>query len=188
MNRKKTDIFLLLLFLAFYCNSCVSNGENKLPFIWLTDSKKFTLLPPSDIDVPLDSQQIISASYGGQDFQFIAWVSADETGLDMTLVNELGVSMGELSYRDGAVSFSSSVFPKFLKPEYIVADFQFCFYNDQKLRQTLEESGLSLEKTETGRRILKGDTVIIEIEKSQNIVKFINYLRGYAYTIEGNFS
>ena len=190
---KKTHIFFSLLFLGcLVCSSsCVSAAGGKdhsaPPYTWLTDSKKFTLLPPADIETPLDSHQLISASYDGRDYQIIAWVRADKTGLDMTLVNELGANMGELSYRDGAVSFSSSVFPASLRPEYIVADFQFCFYNDQKLRRTLEENGFSLEKTETGRRVLKGDTVIIEIEKSQNIVKFINYLRGYAYTVEGNF-
>jgi hypothetical protein len=131
--------------------------------------------------------QHISASYKGRDYFFNAWVRADETGMEMTLLNELGVNMGELSCRDGAVSFSSTVFPQSLKPEYIVADFQLCFYNTRALRQSLEDCGLSFEAGENNRRIFQGKTLIIEIEKSRNTVRLINHLRGYAYTLEGNF-
>jgi len=105
----------------------------------------------------------------------------------MSLVNELGAPMGELSYHNGLVSFSSPVFPSSLKPEYIVADFQFCFYNIFALRQALENCGLLLETTENSRRIIQGDNVIIEIEKNQNTVRLVNHLRGYAYTLEGDF-
>ena len=185
LGCKKTYIIFPLLFFCLF--SCASTGTRAdLPYTWLTNSKKFTLLPPHDIEAPFDSQQIISASYGGRDYQFTAWVKADETGLEMTLVNDLGASMGELSYRDGTLSFSSTVFPASLKPEYIVADFQLCFYNAGKLRLTLEKQGLSLEDTGSARRVLNGNTAIIEIEKKPNSVKFVNNLRGYAYTIEGS--
>jgi len=135
----------------------------------------------------MDSYQLVSASYGGLDYFLNAWVRADETGMEMTLLNELGANMGELSYRDGAVSFSSTVFPKSLKPEYIVADFQLCFYNAGALARVLEKSGLSLEDAGTARRVLQGKKIIIEIEKSQNIVILVNHLRGYVYTLEGDF-
>jgi len=131
--------------------------------------------------------QRISASWQGKDYFFNAWVKADETGMEMTLLNELGVSMGELSCRKGLISFSSTIFPKSLKPEYIVADFQLCFYNATALRQALEDCGLSFENTGNNRRILKGKTLIIEIEKSRNTVRLVNHLRGYTYTLEGNF-
>jgi len=107
--------------------------------------------------------------------------------MEMTLLNELGVSIGELSYRNGLVSFSSSIFPKSLKPEYIVADFQLCFYNNIALRRALENCGLLFENTGNSRRIFQGKNLIIEIEKTPNIVKFVNHIRGYTYTLEGDF-
>jgi len=131
--------------------------------------------------------QRISASWQGRNYFLNAWIKADKAGMDMTLLNELGAQMGELSYHNGLVSFSSPVFPASLKPEYIVADFQLCFYSAPALRQALENCGLSLESTENSRRILEGKTVIIEIEKSPNTVRLINHLRGYTYTLEGNF-
>ena len=184
MNCKKTA----LLFIICLC-SCASKAairENRL-FAYLTDTSKYFLLPPESIEQSMDMIQRIAASYGSREFLLNAWVKADKTGMDITLLNELGATIGELSYRDGAVSFSSPVFPKSLKPEYIVADFQLCFYDILLLKQALEDSGLSFEYTETNRRIIQGKTVIIEIEKKSNSVRLVNHLRGYAYTLEGEF-
>jgi hypothetical protein len=134
----------------------------------------------------MNSYQLVSASYGGRDYVLNAWVRADKTGMDMTLMNELGVNMGELSYSGSAVSFSSAVFPS-AAAGYIAADFQLCFYDTLALGKALKNCGLSLEDTGTVRRVLQGKKVIIEIEKNKNIVKFVNHLRGYAYTLEGDF-
>ena len=135
----------------------------------------------------MDMAQFISASFQSQDYYCNAWVKADKTGIEMTLFNELGAAMGELSYLDGLVHFSSPVFPKSIKPEYIVADFQLCFYNPMLLGKALENCGLALAIDGTVRRILKGESIIIEIEKEDNTVHFTNFLRGYRYTLEGNF-
>jgi hypothetical protein len=135
----------------------------------------------------MDMAQYISAAYGGQDYYFNAWVQADETSIEMTLFNELGASMGELRYNEGFVELSSPVFPNSLKPEYIVADFQLCFYNPIMLRDALKNCGLAFEANEKFRRVLQGKNVIIEIEKDQNRVQIKNHLRGYSYILEGDF-
>jgi hypothetical protein len=196
LNSKKTAIILFLC-----CCSCASRVtvnedwssdwskdlSSDRPYIYLTDSKKYFLLPPEDIENPMDMAQRISASWQGKDYSFNAWVKADEAGMEMTLLNELGVNMGELSFRDGLLSFSSQVFPKSMKPEYIVADFQLSFYSVPPLRQAVENCGLSFEIGANSRRILKGKTVIVEIEKSRNTIRLVNHLRGYIYTLEGDF-
>jgi hypothetical protein len=182
----KSNKTVIILFLC--CCSCASKVPviEDRPYIYLTGRSKYFLLPCENIENSLDMAQRISASWQGMDCFFNAWVKADESGMEMTLLNELGVSMGELSYRNELVSFSSSIFPKSLKPEYIVADFQLCFYNVTALRQALKDCGLSFETSGNSRRILNGKTVVIEIEKSQNTVRLINHLRGYTYTLEGN--
>jgi hypothetical protein len=184
LNSTKTAIILFLC-----CCSCTPKDtvvDNRLN-VYLTGSSKYILLPPGNIENSLDMAQRISASYKGMDYFFNAWVKADESGMEMTLLNELGANMGELSYRNGLVSFSSPVFPPSLKPEYIVADFQLCFYNAMALRQALKDCGLSFEDAGNSRRILKGKTLIIEVERSRNTVMLVNHLRGYAYTLEGDF-
>jgi len=186
-------LFLLLgSVLVCFC-ACVSGtkaGEEKPvaePHVWLTNTSKYILLPPEDIEQPLDMPQLVSASYGDKDYYLNSWVKADAAGLNITIINELGANMGELSYRDGELSFSSAIFPPSLRPEYIVADFQLCFYKASALRRALEDCGLSFEDNWTNRRILQGKNVIIEIDKTRNVVRFVNYLRGYLYILEGNF-
>jgi len=178
-----------IIIIFFLCCSCVSKvpARGDKFYVYLTDSAIFFLLPPKEIESSMDMAQRISASWQGRDYSFNAWVKADEAGMEMILLNELGANMGELSYMNGQVSFSSPVFPKSLKPEYIIADFQLCFYNADTLRKALENCGLSLENTEDRRRIFQGKTLIIEIERGRNAVKLVNHLRGYAYTLEGSF-
>jgi hypothetical protein len=183
LNKTRTVIILFLC-----CCSCASKDTvREKPNAYLTDSSQYRLLPPENIENPLDMAQLISASYKGRDYFLNAWVKADQAGMEMTLLNELGATMGELSYRNGLASFSSPVLPQSLKPEYIVADFQLCFYSAPALREALEDCGLLFETDENSRRIFQGKTLIIEIDKSQNTVRLVNHLRGYAYTLEGNF-
>ena len=165
--------------------SCASLAREKQLHVYLTDRARYVLLPHGGIEKPMDSSQFISASYGGKDYYFNAWVRADETGMDMSLFNELGASMADLSYRDGDINFSSQVFPKNLRPEYIVADFQLCFYDPILLRRALEDCGLTLEIKGSSRRILSGKKLIMEIEKTPNAVRLVNHLRGYTYTLTG---
>ena len=187
--------FLTVLILIYLC-SCVSGGIGnhsffeKRPYAYLTNSAKYVLLAPEGIEKPMDMAQYISASYGGQDYFFNAWVKADETGMDIALFNELGAAMGDLSYRDGAVNFSSQVLPESLAPEYIVADFQLCFYDPIPLGRALKKCGLTLETRGAGssgtRRVLTGKNLVIEIEKTRDAIKLTNHLRGYSYTLKGD--
>ena len=188
MKSGKTVRLVLLSTLIFiWLCSCASRTSDKRLFAYLTDMARFVLLPPGAIEKPMDMAQYISASFMGQNHYFNAWARADETSMDMTLFSELGAAMGDLSYTDGIINFSSRVFPASLQPEYIVADFQLCFYDPVLLRRALEDCGLSLEIQLNTRRILEGRNLIIEIEKSPNRVRLVNHLRGYTYTIEGDF-
>jgi hypothetical protein len=174
-----------------YILSCASVARDDLPYTYLTDSAKFILLPPRGIEQAMDMAQHISAEFRGQSFFFNAWIKADENAIEMSLFNEMGASIGYLSYMDGATHFSSAVFPKAVmrsfKPEYILADFQLCFYDPLLLGKSLEDSGLVLEIQDGGRRILNGNEVIIDIIKTENTVSLENHLRGYSYTLEGDF-
>ena len=191
MKKKKSvkegiAVFLAVLFFVCIC-SCASRANERRLYIYLTGTARFVLLPPAAIEKPMDMAQFISASFMGQNHSFQAWVRADETGMDIAMFNEIGAAMGELSYIDGAINFSSRVFPGSLRPEYIVADFQLCFYDTVPLRRALEDSGLSLEVHGNIRRIYDGRDLIIEIERTHNKVRLVNHLRGYTYTLEGDF-
>ena len=170
------------------CSCASRRAAETLPYVWLADGSKFVLLHPQNIETLLDGPQLISASFLGQEHQMITWVKADEEGIHMVLLNEMGSNMGELSYQNGAISFTSSVFPRSLRPEYIIADFQLCFYNTPALEKALKECGLSFQETAAARRVMQRNNTIIEITMSANIIKIVNHLRGYTFTLEGDFS
>jgi hypothetical protein len=186
-KEKYCGLAFLAALVFIYLSSCSSLAVDKRPYAYLAGRSKFILLPPAAIENQVDMAQHISALYNGQRFYFSAWVLADENGIDISLFNELGAAMGELSYREGVVSMSSYVFPQSLKPEYIVADFQLCFYNSDSLSRALKDCGLVLETQNSHRRIFEGKSLIIEIEKTSGAVKLVNHLRSYSYTLEGEF-
>ncbi|MCL2765153.1 MAG: DUF3261 domain-containing protein [Treponema sp.] len=184
-----------LLFFSSVCIifilSCTSIAKKDILYINLTDNSKFVLLPPEGIEQTMDMLLFLSAEFMGQNYFLNSWVKADEDAIEMIFFNEMGASIGELSYKNGAVNFSSAVIPRSItrsfKPEYIIADFQFCFYDPFLLDKSLKDSGFILEINDGIRRILSGNNVIIEIEKKENTVKLVNHLRRYTYTLEGEF-
>ena len=199
-----------LLFFFSVCAACIlsckSVPKQDILYSDLTDSAKFVLLPPEGIEHDMDMVQFLSAEFGGQSYFFNAWVKADKNAVEMVMFNEMGAGMGELSYTGSAVHFSSTVIPKavtrYIKPEYVIADFQLCFYDPFLLDKSLKDCGLVLETgdIETGdaiygddsqpaqrRRILNGNEVLIDIKKTNSCVELVNYLRGYTYTLEGDF-
>jgi len=187
--------FFILICIVCFLSCATRTGsvaKKELPYVNLTESTKFVLLPTEGIEQYMDMVQFLSADFRGQNYFFNAWVKADENAIDMIFFNEMGASLGELSYKDSVVDFSSNVIPgiaiRFFKPEYIIADFQLCFYDPLLLNKSLKDSGLVLEIIDDGsRRIFNGNDVIIEIKKTENTVELINHLHGYAYTMEGDF-
>jgi hypothetical protein len=140
--------------------------------------------------------QQISGNYGNREWVMEAWVQADDTQINMTLFNSLGGTLGDLSFRGQEIHFTSGVLPASFKPEYILADFQFCFYKPEALAAALKDAGLTLVtdriSTEDGgyretRTVFEGKDRIIDIEKSPSSVTYTNHLRGYAYTLDGTF-
>jgi hypothetical protein len=180
------------------CIASCATMPKASPFspVYITDTSKYILLPPSDIEVPLDMPQQIAGLYGTQKFVMDAWALADEEGINLVILNSFGANMGELKFSKETLSFSSSLLPASIKPGYIVADFQFCFYRVDALTEALKACGLDFAAeqrfTENGdfieiRTITEGKKVIIEIEKTKNSVSYQNHLRGYSYTLAGTF-
>jgi hypothetical protein len=202
MKNGRPDILhSISVFLAALCilgmASCATKPKAS-PWqpVYVTDKSKYILLHPADIEVPLDMPQQITGNYGEKEFVMDAWVLADAQGINMMLLNSFGAGMGELDFREEAISFSSPFLPASIKPEYIIADFQFCFYRVDALASALKSCGLTLttELRFTGnegpvevRIITDGKKNIIEIEKTKTAVRYRNRLRGYAYILGGQF-
>lgn len=161
--------------------------------VYITNAKKITLMQPDCMNGSIDELQLLNGRYGITKFSMQAWVQSDSQKMNMELMNELGTGIGQVFYDGKNIQAESAFFPKNMKAAYIVADFQFCFYDAQKIREQLSASGLSFdERTEydengverTVRTIRDGDKTIEQITKTKNTSTLKNILRGYEYVLQ----
>ena len=188
---KKILLYLIPFFLLISCAS--SRFESEFSPVYVTNTSKYAILPTTSMNGSVDSLQKMTADFGkGNSFDFDVYVISDKTQLSMTILNEFGTTMGSLFYDGVSLDFDSMIFPKALKAEYIVADFQFCLYNVDDLKSALEKIGVNLEVTSEPldgeiaevRTLSKKGKVISKITKTALSIKYENFLRGYGYTLK----
>ena len=116
--------------------------KNHLHPVYVTNSKKIQLLSPSAMNGEKKALQLLEGSYGNNSFSLMCYLEADSSGIYISLLNEFGTGMGELSYNGERVNFESGVFPKNAKAEYIVSDLQFAYYRAEELKAVFDSAGL----------------------------------------------
>ena len=140
-----------------------------------------------EIQEKQDCLQLLNGVFGDRNFTLMMYFQGDESGIFITLLNDFGTDMGNLSYDGEEVVFNSAVFPENLKAEYILLDIQNAYYKNQSLQNAYEQVGLTFEeeKTEEGiiRRVKNGKKIVEEITINLNSIKINNYLRGYQYNL-----
>ena len=185
-NSIKVLFAFCSIFLAFSCASS-KNLQPALSPVYVTNTKKVNLLPPTDASVIIDSVYSLTMSFGKDSFSVLAYAQLDNTGITMTLLNDFGTDMGVMTYDGNSVVFDSPLLPSNIKPEYIICDIQNIYYDLVALQENYAKVGLSFEETscEFGKvRLLKnGSKLIEEINFNGNEVKLTNHLRGYEYIL-----
>jgi hypothetical protein len=187
---KKILLYLIPFFLLISCAS--SRFESEFSPVYVTNTSKYAILPTTSMNGTVDSLQKMTANFGKDNsFDFDVYVISDSSQLSMTILNEFGTTMASLFYDGASLDFDSVIFPKQLKAEYIVADFQFCLYNVDDLKPALEKIGVNLEVTSEPagdeiaevRTLSKKGKVISKITKTALSIKYENFLRGYSYIL-----
>ena len=187
---KKILLYLIPFFLLISCAS--SRFESAFSPVYVTNTSKYAILPTTSMNGTVDSLQKMTANFGKDNsFDFDVYVISDSSQLSMTILNEFGTTMASLFYDGLSLDFDSVIFPKQLKAEYIVADFQFCLYNVDDLKPALEKIGVNLEVTSEPagdeiaevRTLSKKGKVISKITKTALSIKYENFLRGYSYIL-----
>ena len=187
---KKNLLYLIPFFLLISCAS--SRFESEFSPVYVTNTSKYAILPTTSMNGTVDSLQKMTANFGKDNsFDFDVYVISDSSQLSMTILNEFGTTMASLFYDGASLDFDSVIFPKQLKAEYIVADFQFCLYNVDDLKPALEKIGVNLEVTSEPagdeiaevRTLSKKGKVISKITKTALSIKYENFLRGYSYIL-----
>ena len=158
--------------------------------VYLTNSRAMRLLPPSALDRDLEWYQQIEGSYQGETYYLDAYVQADRDHLVMVAFNSFGTEIFELQYAEGSVRCSAALSLGSMRPEYILADFQLCFFPAGPVRRALSAAGLSFEERTEGdalvRTVRAGDELIVEIRRTAGEVRYRNLLRGYQYIVRGS--
>ena len=157
--------------------------DNLLNPVYVTNRNKISLLPPSAIDFPINTYQLIEGQFGKNSFTMMAYIELSEEGIFISLLNDFGTDMGVISYDGQKVYFESPYFPKNLKGEYVISDIQNVYYNTELLKTNYEKAGLQFICGADYRQILNGNKVIEEIKFNEQSVTIKNFLRDYEYNL-----
>ena len=163
-----------------------------LRHIYVTNSKKIELLLPEYSSGVFEGLQSLSGTFGNKSFWLLSYTQIDSKGISLSLMNDFGGDMGNISYDGNQVIFDSAYFSKNLPGEYIICDIQNAFYDAAALEENYAAVGLTFETLvvlrETGepeeyRRIFDGKKLIEEIIIYNGSVSVENFLRGYEYKL-----
>ncbi len=175
--------------------------------IYYSDSKYINLLPTTAMDGSIDGIQHLDGSFAKMptkensnadtsttEFSGEVWVRANDSILSITLMGSFGVTIAELTYANDSVSFASSVIDvEKMKPEYVLSDFQACFYPFDALHKNFEKFGFDFDELRTAgsgepppdfeRTLTDNGKVILRIVRKANEIYLVNELRHYKYHI-----
>jgi len=179
---------LTFLICAVLFSSCVTVKKiNSLEPVYVTNTKQINVLPPDDIEQPIDEVMLLTADMGNQVFSTPVYVAADNSGIYMTILTDFGIAIGNIDYDGDRADMDCPMFPEKLKAVYLINEFQNAYYKAQALKQNLESSKLIFEESEKDdtivRTIKSGNKIIEDIVITSGSVEINNYLRGYKITL-----
>lgn len=172
-----------LLSSAFLFASCASTKRNVRYPVYVTNKCVIDLLPDEDCKSNVDALYSVMIKEGGDTFNTLAYLTIEDTGVYITMLNDFGVSMGSISYGQGELAMNAPMLPKMLKAQYIIADVQFAFYDEEAVRKALEYAGLNMESGEGVRTIMDGKKTVETIRQGSNEIRIENALRGYEWVL-----
>lgn len=185
---------ILIFFIMFLGASCSTLKTEKRKEatdkkVYVTDKKSITILAPDELARDVDQLQLFTGEWNEKKITMQCYTVCDENGITVFLMNEFGIDMGTLSYKNGRVSVDSSFFPENIKGAYIIADLQNVYYDVSALERNYAHAGLAfkviqLQDTEL-RTIYDGNVLIEKIEKYENKIVIHNFLRGYRFVLQG---
>jgi len=166
--------------------------------VYYSDSRAVSLLPTAAMTEKLDMPQHLRGEFTQKDgslksFEGDSWVRANDTTLSIMLFSGFGTTIAEITYGKDSVHFESSVMDvEKMKAEYVLADFQVCFYPYKALKDNFEEVGFVFEEVRGGtngdasdyvRTLKDGNTLVLTAERKGKEIMLVNSLRHYSYHI-----
>ena len=193
---------LVLAFLLALVGCGSSNVKPGTAPVYYSDSRSVELLPTAAMTDPIDMPQHIAGNFTKPDgstdsFEADSWVRANDSILSITMFTGFGTTLGEITYERDSVKAESSVLDVTkMKAEYLVADFQVCFYPFVALKENFEKAGFTFVESRDAsadgdvlaagdyvRTLKEGNRVILVATKKAREVSLVNELRKYSYRI-----
>lgn len=176
---------LLFMCVLFTLTGCISNSGYT---VFVTNTKPVKLLPPESFaGETIDSLYSFELSFSDTTLSCLSWVTVSSSEIFLSAFNEMGISMGEISYTGDDLQYTSTFLPESLKAEYVIADIQAIFYEFDVLEQNYGKKGLDIvdEQGDAGivRNIYSGNNLVESIIFAGDSISLINYLRGYEYVL-----
>ena len=140
---------LVLAFLLALVGCSSSNVKPGTAPVYYSDNRSVALLPTAAMTEPIDMPQHIAGNFTKPDgstdsFEADSWVRANDSILSITMFTGFGTTLGEITYERDSVKAESSVLDVTkMKAEYLVADFQVCFYPFVALKENFEKAGFT---------------------------------------------
>ncbi len=157
--------------------------------IFYSDERSVPLISPRENTLFTEENQHLSGTFGDRSFSAESWMLLNDSVIHVMLFGNIGNTLAELVYTKDSVSFESSVMDvSKVKPEYILADIQFCYYSKEVLERNFSAAGFSFveerERDVLTRKLLENGRPILRMERTANRISLKNELRNYSYLIE----
>lgn len=182
----------IVLLLIFSVASCTSTGSAERTAasagLRLGRNSTYTLAATACIQNEIAEFQKIEGRFEKRQFNFLAYTVANDSVIDIIILNELGMEIGAATYNGDTVTSSGFFNTYGLPADYLVADFQLVYYRPECLETAFSGSDIRIteEHNEAGvpcRNIYEAGELISTIEYREDVLTFTNILRGYSYII-----
>jgi hypothetical protein len=156
--------------------------------VYITDTRAISLLPPSAGNQERSIHQAVEGYFGNTAVSFEGFVRMDRNEIIMIAMTPFGSGVYEIMYDGQKATVTGGMLPAGAKPEYMVADFQFCYFPADAVYRNVAAAGLNFRESTTAsgwRRIIEDQgQVVMEVQRAGNELSFTNHLRHYGYIIK----
>lgn len=167
--------------------------------VFVTNTKTINVLPPSCIERETDKIYMLTATFGENNFSTPVYLTVNKKEISMLMVSDFGTTLAKLFYNGEKCTLESTVLPKKIAPQYLVADLEYTFGDIVEIETELRKAGLTFSViSEFGsesspgvsapnhqfRFIFDGKKKIAQIDISEDgTIEIENYLRNYKYKL-----
>lgn len=183
----KSLAFLGLLLISSCASQSASSGNPA--HVHYSDSRYVHLLSPGAFQSSVEENQRIAAAYGEKKFSAESWMLLNDSIVRVLVFSPVGGTVVEIVYMEDSLFMESRwMDAQKVKPEYVVADIQFCYYPANALAENFRAAGLEFDESSedgvTVRTLRENGKVLVKMERRDGVLSIENFLRRYSYRIE----